>query len=94
MTVTVDDLKPIGQELNRPESVLATASGDLYTSNADGGVSHLHPDRSHSRYLGKTAGPRTSAGAAVSPRSGRSRRWPSPARSAGRSCSDRCATRT
>lgn len=55
MTATVDDLSTIGNDLQRPESVLATAAGDLYTSNSDGGVSHLHPDGSHSRYLGRTA---------------------------------------
>jgi len=54
VTVTADDLTAIGHDLNRPESVLATAAGDLYTSNAEGGVSHLHADGSHSRYLGRT----------------------------------------
>ncbi|RZT83772.1 sugar lactone lactonase YvrE [Pseudonocardia sediminis] len=55
MTVTADDLKRIGSDLNRPESVLATAAGDLYTSNADGGVSHIRPDGGQTRYLGTTA---------------------------------------
>lgn len=52
--VTVDDLTPVGHDLKRPESVLATAAGDLFTSNSGGGVSHLHADGSHSQYLGRT----------------------------------------
>ena len=53
-TVTTNDLSQVGHDLKRPESVLATAAGDLFTSNSDGGVSHLHPDGSHSQYLGRT----------------------------------------
>ncbi|MBW0104805.1 SMP-30/gluconolactonase/LRE family protein [Pseudonocardia sp. KRD291] len=52
--VSADDLSSLGHDLRRPESVLATAAGDLFTSNAAGGVSHLHPDGSHSQYLGQT----------------------------------------
>jgi DNA-binding beta-propeller fold protein YncE len=41
-----------GQGLHRPECVLATASGDLYTADWRGGVAHLRPDGSQSLYLG------------------------------------------
>lgn len=52
--VSPDDLTPVGHDLKRPESVLATAAGDLFVSNEGGGVSHLHADGSHSQYLGRT----------------------------------------
>ncbi len=52
--VTVDDLTSVGHDLRRPESVLATAAGDLFASDADGGVSHLHGDGSQSKYVGRT----------------------------------------
>lgn len=69
-TLSVDELIPVGHDLERPESVLATASGDLYASNAAGGVSHLHADGSHSRYLGGTdelSGPIAPNGIALEP---------------------------
>lgn len=41
-----------GQGLHRPECVLATASGDLYTADWRGGVAHLRADGSQSLYTG------------------------------------------
>jgi sugar lactone lactonase YvrE len=38
------DLRWIGSELVRPECVLATAAGDLYTADWRGGVAHIKPD--------------------------------------------------
>jgi sugar lactone lactonase YvrE len=42
--VSLSDLRFVGQGLNRPECVLATASGDLYASHREGGVQHIFPD--------------------------------------------------
>lgn len=44
-----------GQGLVRPECVLTTARGDLYTADWRGGVAHLHADGRESLYLGATA---------------------------------------
>ena len=50
----VDDVEVIGSGLNRPECVLATASGDLYTSDWRGGIAHRLPDGSQRLYSGST----------------------------------------
>jgi sugar lactone lactonase YvrE len=42
-----------GHGLQRPECVLATARGDLYTADWRGGVSHIAPDRSQHLYPGQ-----------------------------------------
>ncbi|MBC7610338.1 MAG: SMP-30/gluconolactonase/LRE family protein [Polaromonas sp.] len=42
----------IGHGLNRPECVLATARGDIYTADWRGGVSHILPDGSQRLYTG------------------------------------------
>ena len=42
----------VGTGLVRPECVLATASGDLYTADWRGGVAHLRPDGSQALYTG------------------------------------------
>jgi sugar lactone lactonase YvrE len=39
-----------GQGLQRPECVLATAAGDLYTADWRGGVAHLRPDGTQALY--------------------------------------------
>jgi sugar lactone lactonase YvrE len=41
-----------GSGLVRPECVLATASGDLYTADWRGGVAHIRPDGSQALYAG------------------------------------------
>lgn len=49
------DLPPFGwrgQGLQRPECVLSTASGDLFTADWRGGVAHLKADGSQALYLG------------------------------------------
>lgn len=43
----------VGTGLVRPECVLATARGDLYTADWRGGVAQLHPDGRQSLYLGQ-----------------------------------------
>jgi sugar lactone lactonase YvrE len=40
-----------GRVLQRPECVLATAAGDLYTADWRGGVAHIAPDGSQSLYV-------------------------------------------
>ena len=42
----------IGTGLVRPECVLATAAGDVYTADWRGGVAHLHPDGRQTLYAG------------------------------------------
>jgi sugar lactone lactonase YvrE len=42
-----------GHGLNRPECVLATAAGDLYTADWRGGVAHLRADGSQALYAGR-----------------------------------------
>ncbi len=49
----VDDLKFEGQELFRPECVLATRSGSIYVSDWHGGVTWLKPDGTQERILAK-----------------------------------------
>ena len=42
----------VGHDLHRPESVVATQSGNLYTADWRGGVAHIAPDGTQSLYLG------------------------------------------
>ncbi len=56
--VSLEDLRWSGHGLLRPECVLATATGDLYASDARGGVSHLQPDNSHLIYHARLPGDR------------------------------------
>lgn len=42
--IDVGDVSPIGAGLVRPECVLCDAEGRIHVSNADGGVTILHPD--------------------------------------------------
>ena len=43
---------PIGSGLVRPECVLATCAGDLFTADWRGGVAHIRPDGSQTLYSG------------------------------------------
>ena len=43
-SVEVGDLDFVGRDLNRPECVLATASGDIFVADGRGGVAMLRPD--------------------------------------------------
>lgn len=45
-----------GSQLVRPECVLATRAGDLYTADWRGGVAHLRPDGSQALYAGPAPG--------------------------------------
>ena len=44
--IPLEDIHSLGHGLNRPECVLATANGRIYTASFDGGVSILEPDGS------------------------------------------------
>jgi sugar lactone lactonase YvrE len=48
----LDVLGFVGSGLVRPECVLATAAGDLYTADWRGGVAHLRPDGNQALYAG------------------------------------------
>lgn len=55
MMLSLDDVSLLGSDLSRPECVLATAKGDLYTADWRGGVAHLKPDGTQVLYTGRTA---------------------------------------
>lgn len=46
----MDALRSVGGGLVRPECVLATRAGDLYTADFRGGVAHLRPDGTQALY--------------------------------------------
>ncbi len=48
----LEQLNHIGTGLVRPECVLATARGDVYSADWRGGVAHIRPDGSHHLYTG------------------------------------------
>jgi sugar lactone lactonase YvrE len=49
-TASLDALATLGSGLNRPECVLTTRSGDVYTSDWRGGVAHIRADGSQTLY--------------------------------------------
>ena len=51
-SASLEDLRFVGHALVRPECVLATAAGDLYTADWRGGVAHIRPDGSQLLYAG------------------------------------------
>ena len=48
----LDTLYWVGHDLQRPESMVATQSGNLYPADWRGAVAHIAPDGSQSLYLG------------------------------------------
>ena len=50
---TLDQLLALGSALVRPECVLATRAGDIYSADWRGGVAHLHADGKQSLYAGR-----------------------------------------
>lgn len=52
--ISLDDISFYGSRLARPECVVATRSGDLFTADRRGGVSHLAIDGTHRLYVGGT----------------------------------------
>lgn len=53
--IALDDVAFLGSGLVRPECVLATADGALYTADFRGGVARLAPDGSHVLFKGASA---------------------------------------
>jgi sugar lactone lactonase YvrE len=51
--LSLDQLAFTGSGLNRPECVLCTARGDIYTADWRGGVAHVRPDGSQRMYVGR-----------------------------------------
>ena len=51
--LTPTDISFVGQDLQRPECILAEPNGDLWVADARGGVTHLHPD-GQQRFIGQT----------------------------------------
>ena len=49
----LDELRFVGTGLTRPECVLATAAGDLYSADWRGGVAHLLPGGAQRLYAGR-----------------------------------------
>lgn len=49
------DVTTTGSGLNRPECVLATEKGDLYTGDWRGGIAHVKADGRHVLYQGQTS---------------------------------------
>jgi sugar lactone lactonase YvrE len=56
--LSIDDIQLTGAGLNRPECVLATSGGDLYTADWRGGVSHILQDGTRRFYGGTLPGGR------------------------------------
>ena len=56
-TVSTADLQWRGSGLSRPECVLASAAGDLYTSDWRGGVARIRLDGTQALYTGRLPQP-------------------------------------
>lgn len=56
--ISADALHFVGHELNRPECVLATSRGDLFTADWRGGVAHIRADGSQALYASRLPGDR------------------------------------
>ncbi|PZN98847.1 MAG: hypothetical protein DCF30_13155 [Hyphomicrobiales bacterium] len=54
-SIPLSEVSLLGEGLVRPECVLATKAGDLYTADWRGGVAHLKPDGTQALYTGTTA---------------------------------------
>lgn len=53
-SLNLDDLCSVGEELHRPECVLCTAAGPVFTADWRGGVACLRPDGSQTLFTGTT----------------------------------------
>ncbi len=53
MSIPLDQIAQVGQELSRPECVLCTANGRAYVSDWRGGISVLEPDGSQWQLLAR-----------------------------------------
>lgn len=52
--ISLDAVKFFGSRFARPECVLCTKAGDVFTSDRRGGVSHITPSGEHKLYTGAT----------------------------------------
>ena len=52
--LSLDSVQWRGSNLMRPECVLATVAGDLYTADWRGGVAHIRPDGTQALYAGSS----------------------------------------
>lgn len=52
LPLALEELRFVGEGLSRPECVLATSAGDLFTADWRGGVAHLRADGSQALYGG------------------------------------------
>jgi sugar lactone lactonase YvrE len=50
--IALDQVEVLGEGLKRPECVLATRRGDIFTADWRGGVAHMLPDGSQQLYTG------------------------------------------
>lgn len=53
LPISVDDVQWVGAGLVRPECVLATACGDIYTADWRGGVARIKSDGAQDLYIGQ-----------------------------------------
>jgi sugar lactone lactonase YvrE len=58
LPLSLSELGCIGRDLRRPECVLTTRAGDVYTADWRGGVAHLRPDGSQVVYAAALPGGR------------------------------------
>lgn len=56
LNLALDNLDFVGTGLNRPECVLATAAGNLYTADWDGGVARIDPLGKVEKFLARSPG--------------------------------------
>jgi len=56
--IDLESLRFVGNGLSRPECVLATARGDLFTADWRGGVAHLRVDGTQALYVSRLPGGR------------------------------------
>ncbi|MBL6946066.1 MAG: SMP-30/gluconolactonase/LRE family protein [Rhodospirillales bacterium] len=54
--IQVSDVEFVGTGLHRPESVISTKAGHIYTSNWKGGVTRIDPDGSQTEILAENPG--------------------------------------
>ncbi len=58
MPIALDDLTPLGQDLQRPECVLCTARGNVYVADWRGGVTQIAADGRQTLFAGPAPGGR------------------------------------
>ncbi len=51
--ISLDSIEFFGHDLRRPECVLCTADGSVYTSNWDGGITHILPSGEQNNYIAR-----------------------------------------